>query len=118
MFAVYCQIFSKSRLIFLKLLRVSRVHTKHHGWQPPGKMANIENCQQIVRLVMMVMTYSASVLVNVEGGEHEGNAFFHLVQLRSKAKAHDHLSDSCKLNLPIDFKEICTVWTATPPTHF
>jgi len=23
----------------------------------------------------MVMTYSASVLVNVEGGEHEGNAF-------------------------------------------
>lgn len=68
MFAVYCQIFSKSRLIFLKLLRVSRVHTKHHGWQPPGKMANIENCQQIVRLVMMVMTYSASVLVNVEVG--------------------------------------------------
>ena len=32
---------------------------------------------------MMVMTYSASVLVNVEGGEHEGNAFFHLVQLRN-----------------------------------
>ena len=31
-------------------------------------MASIENCQQIVRLVMMVMTYSASVLVNVEVG--------------------------------------------------
>ena len=42
MFAVYYQIFSKSRMIFLKLLRVSRVHTKHHGWGPPGKMANIE----------------------------------------------------------------------------
>ena len=83
MFAVYCQIFSKSTMIFLKLLCVSRVHTKHHGWRPPGKMANIENCQQIVRLVMMVMTYSASVLVNVEGGEHEGKAFFHLVQLRN-----------------------------------
>ena len=83
MFAVYCQIFSKSTMIFLKLLCVSRVHTKHHGWRPPGKMANIENCQQIVRLVMMVMTYSASVLVTVVGGEHEGNAFFHLVQLRN-----------------------------------
>ena len=32
------------------------------------KWKNIENCQQIVRLVMMVMTYSASVLVNVEVG--------------------------------------------------
>ena len=28
-------------------------------------MPNIENCQKIVRLVMMVMTYCASVLVNV-----------------------------------------------------
>lgn len=46
-------------------------------------MANIENCQQILRIVMMVMTYSASVLLNVVGGEPEGNAFFHLVQLQN-----------------------------------
>ena len=71
MFAVYCRIFSKSTLIC-----VSGVHTKHHGCQPPGKMPNVENCQKIVRLVMMVMNYSASVLVNVSAvarGGAEGN---------------------------------------------
>ena len=46
-------------------------------------MANIESCQQIVRLVMMVIAYSASVLLNVVCGEPEGNAFFHLVQLQN-----------------------------------
>ena len=46
-------------------------------------MANIENCQQILRIVMMVTTYSASVLLNVVGGEPEGNSFFHLGQLQN-----------------------------------
>ena len=39
-------------------------------------MASIENCQQIVRLVMMVMTYSASVLVTVVAdGDDEDDGF-------------------------------------------
>lgn len=40
------------------------------------KWKNIENCQQIVRLVMMVMTYSASVLVNVQVGNMKEMLFF------------------------------------------
>ena len=83
MFAVYCQIFSKSRLIFLKLLRVSRVHTKHHGWQPPGKMEKYWKLSADSKACNDGYDLFCICTCKCTGGEHEGNAFFHLVQLRN-----------------------------------